>query len=667
MSERQPTLTIALAGQPNVGKSTVFNLLTHQNQYVSNWPGKTCEQKTGICQREGICVSIVDLPGAYSLTANSEEERIARDFLIKCRPDAVIVVVDAASLERSLYLAAELVCLPVPVVVGLNMLDMAGYEGITIEPHVLQAAMGIPVVPMVASKGQGVRDLVAAAAVAARNPQSWTPNRPEVQAGHRQVLDAIETLISDLTPHPYPPDWVALKLLEGDEEITAMMRMQLGAAWEQVHAILAQHDDAFLAVAGGRYEWIGRMVRAAVVRPKPGQVTVTDRIDQAATHPVAGLIILLCALGLLFYLTYAIGAPVQAWLEIYVVQAGAEWARTLLSAWPAWLVGLLSSGVIMGVGTVLTLLPFLLIFFSVLGLLEDVGYMARAAFVMDRFMHRMGLHGKSFLPMFLGFGCNVPAMMGTRIIESPKARLTTILVTPLVPCTARMSVVAFLAPIFFGSRATAVTLGLLALTIVVIAGVGATMHRLFSGGEHTAFIMELPLYHIPSARRIAQGVWQRLVDFLQGAGTIILVVSVVMWALSTYPGGEIETSYLAFVGRWLAPMGRLMGLDWQMMVALLTSFVRKENTLPTLAVLYSGGSSGVNLVETLRSQLSPAAGLAFLAVQILFIPCVATVATIRQETRSWGWTAFSILFLFVLSMSAGIAIFQGAAVLGWGL
>lgn len=667
MNSAASSMTIALAGQPNVGKSTVFNTLTGLGQYVSNWPGKTCEQKTGQYYYEDVCVHVVDLPGTYSLTANSVEERITRDFIINCGPEVVVVVVDAVSLERGLYLVAELLCLPVRLVVGLNRVDQAAQQGIKVEAHVLQAALGVPVIAMTASRGEGVEGLVAAAVQVARDPEAWKPNRPGIQEDHRPVLEALIRLIADRVPESYPPEWVALKLLEGDDEVTEMMRSQLGEGWAGVHTILVQHEDAFLAVAGGRYEWIGRMVRAAVVRPKAGRVTVTDRIDRIATHPIAGLLLLLLILGGVFWMTYIIGSPLQAWLEGHVVQTAATWVRSELTALPAALNGLLAGGLITGVGTVLTLLPILIIFFLVLGVLEDVGYMARAAYVMDRFMHPMGLHGKSFLPIFLGFGCNVPAIMGTRMIEAPKARLITILVAPIVPCTARMSVMALLAPIFFGQEALWVIWGLVALTLLVMAAVGVGLHQFLLGGEQTAFIMELPLYQAPSLRTIAQGVWQRTVDFIKGAGTIILVVSVLLWALSTYPGGTIDSSFLGWFGQGLAPVGKWMGLDWQMMLALLTSFVRKENTIPTLAVLYEAGGESAGLSAALAGRLAPAAGLAFLAVQMLFIPCVATVATIRQESGSWRWTLLSILLLLVISMLVGIGIYQGAVWLGWGM
>lgn len=663
----EPTLTIAIAGQPNVGKSTIFNFLTHKSQYVSNWPGKTCDMTSGVYENNADCVNVVDLPGIYSLTANSDEERITRNFLLHCRPDVVIAVVDAVSLERSLYLVAELVCLPIPVVIALNMLDLADQEGIKIEPHVLEAALGVPVIPVVASRNEGIPKLVETAIHMVEKPSGRVPSRPEIQADHHAVYEAVEKLIRGKTPSSYPSDWVALKLLEGDAEIAEQMKTSLASDWEPVAKLLAEHDDSYLAVASGRYEWIERMVRAAMVRPKAGQLTVTDRIDHIATHPIWGVVLLLAVLGLLFWSTYQVGAPIQSWLETHLVQTGAAWVRTNLTTWPAWLVGLLSGGVITGVGTVLTLLPILIIFFTGLGLLEDCGYMARAAFVMDRFMHKMGLHGNSFMPLFLALGCNVPALMGTRIINSPKARLITILVTTTVPCLARIAVLTYLAPIFFGSNAVWVILGLMVFVVMVIAILGTILNKALLGGEHTSFIMELPLYHIPDWRNIGKGMWQRLADFLQGAGTVILIFSIILWWLTNYPGGGIEHSYMAIAGRWLSPIGSLMGMNWQMMVGLLSTVVRSENVIPTLAVIYGTSRGGGDLASILKGQLSPAAALSFLVFQVIFIPCAATIATVRQETKSWFWTVLDVVVLFLVSLLAGLIIYQGARLLGVGV
>ncbi len=656
-------LTVALAGQPNVGKSTVFNLLTGLSQHVGNWPGKTVEQKTGTYHHDGTTLYLVDLPGTYSLTANSLEEVIARDYIIQQRPDVVVAVLNAASLERNLYLVAELLPLTTRIVVGLNMMDVAADEGMQIESQVLEAALGVPVVPMVAAKNQGVRELMETAIRLARGEIPYHPNVPEIRPDHLEVLQAIQTLVADWVPEPFPSDWVALKLLEGDDEITALMRDRClpDEQWDRVHELLMAHEDAVLAVASGRYEWVGRMIRAAVTQPRGGQITRTERLDRWATHPLWGLAILAAILGLVFWLTFTLGTPLQSVLDTYVMGTLAKAASAWLAAAPTWLSGLVVDGVLAGAGTVLTFLPILVIFFAVLALLEDMGYMARAAYVMDRFMHLMGLHGKSFLPLFLGFGCNVPAVMGARIIDSRRARLLTILLAPLVPCAARMAVIVFLAPIFFGQAATLVAWGLIAASLTLLAGVGVLMNKWVLKGERAAFIMELPLYHRPNARTIAIQVWQNSAEFLKKAGTLILFMSVLVWALSTLPGGDIETSYLASIGKALAPLGALMGLQWEMVVALLTSLVAKENAIATMGILLGAGQDAAGLDVALTGILTPSAALAFLVVQLLFIPCVATLAAIKQETRSWGWTAFSVGLLLVLSLTGGIVAYHLAS------
>jgi len=652
-------LIVALAGQPNVGKSTLFNLLTGLDQHVGNWPGKTVEQKTGTYRSDGLVLHLVDLPGTYSLTANSPEEVIARDYLLRERPDVVVAVVNAASLERNLYLVAELLPLVARLVVAVNMMDVAADQGIVVEPQVLAAALGVPVVPMSAARNEGVHELVETVARLARGEIPCRPSLPEIRQDHRQVLAQLRALIAGSVPEPYPDEWTALKLLEGDAEITALVSEHLSAhVWRQVHRILMAHEDAVLSVAGGRYEWVGRMIRAAVTRPRAGQITLTERVDRWATHPVGGLAVLAGILGLVFWLTFTVGRPLQALLDRALVHTLANWVAAWLSAAPAWTRGLVVNGIIGGAGMVLTFVPILAIFFAVLALLEDVGYMARAAYVMDRFMHLMGLHGKSFLPLFLGFGCNVPAVVGSRIIESRRARLLTILLAPLVPCAARMTVVVFFAPVFFGRAAPLVAWGLIGGSLVVLAATGVILGKWVLRGERAAFIMELPLYHRPNARTIGLQVWHNSAQFLKKAGTLILVMSVVIWALSTLPHGQIDTSYLAAIGRALAPVGALMGLDWKMIVALLSSLVAKETSLVTLGVLFGAAGNPGGLGAALSGSLTPASALAFLVVQMLFIPCVATVAAMRQETGSWKWTAFGAGLLAALSLAGGVIVYQ---------
>ena len=655
---------VALAGQPNMGKSTLFNLLTGLNQHVGNWPGKTVERKEGFFTSGGTRFRLVDLPGTYSLTANSPEEIIAREFILRERPDVVVAVVSAATLERSLYLVSELVSLPVPLIVALNMMDVADRESIHVEAEVLEAASGFPVVPMTATRAEGIRDLLAVLDQAIQGKQIFLPRQPEIRPDHHQVLEKVVQMISTDVPHPYPPDWVALKLLEGDSEITAMMQAILQPdRWQTLHELLRKHDDAMLAVASGRYEWIGQMVRAAVIRPRLGQISLTERLDRWLAHPFLGLVALGGMIGLIFWLTFNIGAPLQDWLSVQVIARLAGLTGEALAGAPTWLSGLIVDGVIGGVGAVLTFLPILVIFFAVLGLLEDVGYMARAAYVMDNFMHVMGLHGKSFLPLFLGFGCNVPAVMGTRVIESWPARLLTILIAPLVPCTARMAVVAFLAPAFFGPYAMLVSWGLVVGSLFILLITGILLNHSIFRGERSAFIMEMPLYHLPNWRTIGMLIWQRSLSFIKRAGTTILAISLVVWALSVLPSGDLQTSYLARLGKILEPVGRLVGLDWRLTVALLTSFVAKENSIATLGVMFITGKN-VSLARTLVSVFPVSTALSFLTISILFIPCAATVAAIRQETGSWRWTFFNIGLMLVISFGCAAVVYWSARMLG---
>jgi ferrous iron transport protein B len=396
------------------------------------------------------------------------------------------------------------------------------------------------------------------------------------------------------------------------------------------------------------------MVRAAVVRPKVGQVGLTSRLDAVLTHPLWGIIALLAVLAGVFALTYSIANPIQAWLDQLLGQAiGGLHAWLHTAGLAPWLVDLVADGLLGGVGMVVTFTPILLIFFATLGILEDTGYMARAAYVTDRSMHMMGLHGKSFMPLLLGFGCNVPAVLGSRIIESRRARLLTILLAPLVPCSAQLAVVTILGAALFGDSAGVIVWSLVAVNLIVLALLGLLLNRFLVEGEPAVFIMELPLYHLPNPRTIGLYVWQNLVAFLQKAGNVILIASLVVWALSYFPAdGDVSQSFLGMLGRAIEPFGRLMGLPWPVLIALLTSFVAKENTIATLGVLYG------NVEAALAAILSPAAALALLVVQMLFVPCVATVAAMKQESGSWKWTLVGVAILLVISFAAGIAVYQ---------
>ena len=663
MSEqtKEKTITVALAGAPNVGKSTVFNLLTGLSQHVGNWPGKTVEQKTGVLRRGNLTMNIVDLPGTYSLTANSAEEQIARDFLIKENPDVVVAVLNAASLERNLYLVAELIELSPRLVIALNMMDVAQQQGMKINAKALAEELNIPAIPIAASKNQGLDELLTTIEREfSQPPGSRELKHIEYGSEIKKTIDHVEQLMDDSISAPYPKHWTAMKLLEGDAQINKMImeRVSTGQSTE-LDAYLRENEAAAVTIAILRYTWVEKMMAVTQEKPPLGRVSLTEKIDRAATHPILGLFILLMVLGLIFGLVYSIGIPIQKFLDVHLIQKGRTLVNTSLPGVPTWVRSLLANGILSGVGTVLTFVPILVFFFAAWAFMEDVGYMARAAFVTDRFMHLLGLHGKSVLPLALGFGCNVPAILGTRIIDSPRSRLMTIIVAPLVPCTGRMAVITLIATAFFGRAAIFVSIGIVIFSLIMLIITGLIMNRFVVGGEDSALLMELPLYHLPNPRIIGLVTWQNTMAFIKRAGTIILIVSLIIWILATVPHGDINTSLLAHIGRLLEPVGRLMGFNWQVMVALLSSFIAKENTIATLGTLIGG--QGTSLTIQLKALLTPASALAFLVVQVLFIPCIATLVAIRHETKTWRWPLFTVAYQLVLSFVMAIIVFKSYA------
>jgi len=657
-------LLVALAGQPKVGKSTIFNILTGLSQHVGNWPGKEVTKKEGIHLTDNTEMHIIDLPGTYSLSAFSEEERVTRDFILQSRPDVIALLINASSLERSLYLLSEMLLLGPPVVVAINMLDLVESAGIFIDMAKLSQSLGIPVVPMIATKNSGIHDLVTKILATADGSEPYHPVIPGVSLDHEEVFCELLDLIHEHAPLDfYPSDWVAIKLMEGDGEISRVVEDRVPSfVWERIKALLIEHEDALRAVVNGRYAWIKTVTEKAVFRKRMEEVLLTDRIDHVLTRPVWGIPILLGVFALIFLLTYTVGFPMQKFMEETVGLLGRSLEPLFLST-PPWLKGIVLDALIGGAGSVLTFLPILIIFFAVLGLLEDVGYMARAAFVMYRFMHLIGLHGKSFIPLCLGFGCNVPAIMGARFLESRRARLLTLLLIPFVPCTSRLAVLTFMTAALFGQGATLVSWSLLTLNILVLGLVGMTVSTLFLKEEPTPFIMDLPLYHKPNLRIIGMVIWSRSLSFLKNAGTIIVIVSVVVWLFSYLPDGRVETSLLARGGRLLEPLGVPLGLDWKMLTALLTSILAKENAIATLGVLYGVGDAG--LINMLPSVVSSASGLSFLVILMLFVPCAATVAVMKQEMKDdRRWFYLSLLLTLVISYLSGMAAYRLALWLG---
>ncbi len=652
----EESIFVALAGQPNVGKSTIFNLLTGLSQHTGNWPGKTVEIKEGTYTTDGIEIKLVDLPGTYSLSAFSEEERVTRDFIIHERPDIIALIVNASALERSLYLLTELLLLNIPVIVGVNMLDVGEAQGKRIDVDALRKSLGLPVIEMVASKNKGIRELISEIIHLSKDSSGYHPKMPRVSSDHQDIYTHLEELLEQHVPMPYTKEWIAIKLMEGDTEVTdAMKGIIPDNVWKEIQSLLIKHEDALRAVLGGRYDWIEETTRAVVSRFKRGQVLMTDRIDHILTRPVSGIPILLGILALVFLLTFVVGSPLQNLLEMVMNSLG-NWVNKALSSEPWWVRGILVNGIIGGVGSVLTFIPILMLFFFSMTFLENIGYMARAAFVMDRFMHIIGLHGKSFIPMCLGFGCNVPSVIGTRILESNRARFLTIFLIPFVPCTGRLAVLTFVTAAIFAHQALFFSWALVALNIIMLGVAGIVISKYFFRDEPVPFIMELPLYHKPDFKTIWLIIWSRTFAFIKKAGTVIFIFSIVLWIMSNVPGGNIEESMLAKIGRILEPIGKPIGLDWKLMIALFSSIIAKENSVATLGVIYNAGDQG--LMTVLSQTVNHPSALSFLIILMLFIPCAPTMTVMKQEMGGVKWSLMSFLLMLIMSYGTAAIVYR---------
>lgn len=668
---RHEEIVIALAGNPNSGKTTVFNELTGSRQHVGNWPGVTVERKEGFARRDGARFRVVDLPGIYSLAPYSQEETIARDFLLDNKVNVIVNIVDAGNLERNLYLTIQLLELGIPTVIALNMVDMAQSLGQWIDVKRFASLLGAQVVPTVGNKGEGMDDILdaalAAAACAECEPPRSARHSPEVEF----ELAALEERIR-LKENPQrhvPLRWLLVKSLEGDREAKerlAQCAENAPRALEDVertrhHLESGFGDDMAAVIADGRYGFIGGLLREVVTHtPTADRISITDKIDSVLLNRVLGLPIFLALMWLTFELTFDVGGIFVGLME-KVVSALSVWAASALPPGP--LSSLIEKGVIGGVGGVVVFLPNIAIMFVIISFLEDSGYMARAAFLMDRSMHLLGLHGKSFIPLLMGFGCNVPAVMATRTLESREDRILTILINPLMSCTARLPIYVLFASIFFSRHGALVIFSIYALGIVLAVVIAKIFRRIFFPKAASPFVMELPPYRPPTAKGTVIHVWERASLFLSKAGTVILAASVVIWALGSLPWGvqfASEGSLVGRLGRLLEPFSQPLGMDWRAAVALFFGIGAKEIVVSTLGVLYGIGGGG------LAAAFSPLTAYVFMVVSLIYVPCIATIAAIRRETGSWCWTLFAVGYTLVLAYAVGFVVFRLGSVMGFG-
>lgn len=684
-------ITIALAGNPNSGKTTLFNAITGARQHVGNYPGVTVEKKEGRRRFGEWDLRVVDLPGTYSLTTYSVEEVIARNVILEERPDVVVDVVDASNLERNLYLAVQLLELGVRVVLAFNMSDVARQRGMEFDLELLSRFLGAPIVPTVGSRGEGVEALLDTAVRTARSERR--PGPLEIHYGEdlERAIAAVQMALerARATPPGAPARWIAIKLLENDAEVMRQViasEVRAVVQAEQARIEKAVGDSVEMAIADRRYGFIAGACHQAVRLTAEVRRSRSERIDEIVIHRLWGLPIFLGLMYLVFWLTFTVGGPPMQWIE-----AGFQRLADFVGGWwpqgsDSALRSLIVNGVIHGVGAVIVFLPNILLLFLAIAILEDTGYMARAAFLMDRLMRGIGLHGKSFIPMLTGFGCTIPAVMATRTLDNRRDRLTTMLVLPLISCGARLPIYTLIIPAFFPERWRAPMLWIIYLIGIGLAIAAAKVLRatVFQG-ESVPLVMELPPYRLPTWKGICLHMWERGWLYLKKAGTIILSLSVILWALTSFPRTRVENPDLSLeerqavelagtfagrIGRALEPALRPLGFDWRIGTAMIGAFAAKEVFVAQLGIVFSVGEADEEsepLRQKLREAYSPLTAFCIMLYMLIAMPCVATFAVVGRESGSWKWAVFQSAGLTLLAYVLTLLVYQTGRALGIGI
>lgn len=670
-------MKLALVGNPNCGKTTLFNALTGSNQYVGNWPGVTVEKKEGKASVDGKDVTVVDLPGIYSLSPYSMEEIVARDFIVGERPDAIINIIDATNIERNLYLTAQLLELERPMVIALNFMDEARRHGDQIDVERLSQSLGVPVIPITARTGENVDKLLETAHRQMHVGVTMEPDDLYDDYTH-EIHHRVGELIHDAAyAAGLPAHWASIKLIEGDDLVAKALELS-PADTAALDAIVSEYEGAYdlgdreTLVADSRYQFIQMVAADAVKKGRtPGSLSTSDKIDSIVTHKYLAIPIFLLMMLAMFSFTFGPGQIVADGVDTLINAHFAEWVRALLVAagTAPWVESLLVDGIITGVGGVLVFLPQIAILFFFLSFLEDSGYMARAAFIMDRVLRRFGLSGKAFIPMLMGFGCTVPAVMGARTMENEKDRRMTIMLVPFMSCSARLPVYGLLTAAFFPRHGGLVVFSLYLLGLLFAIGSGLLLKNTLFQGEPAAFVLELPPYRLPTLKNIGLHVWEKVRGFLVKAGTLILSMSILLWFLQSFgwSGGlvmveDASRSFLGLVGGAIAPLLRPLGFGtWQAAVALLTGLIAKEMVVSSMSLFYgfSVTASGATVAAALAGTFAtPVAAYAFLVFVLLYVPCVAAVATIYREMNSLKWTLVSIAWQLGAAYLGALAVYQ---------
>jgi ferrous iron transport protein B len=670
-------IKIALAGNPNSGKTTIFNELTGARQHVGNWPGVTVEKKTGSTFYDNRSLQVVDLPGTYSLGAYSEDEIVARDFLTSGDYDLVLNIINSGNLERNLYFTVQLLEMGVDLIAVLNMADEAEKKGIKIDHDSLSKMLGVPVVETVASKGEGVENLL----------EETVKNRNlEEEALKINYGFEIEDLISQIISHLEESNinssvnkrWLAVKLIERDPEAVKLLEKEVSNKnAKKIKSLIAKTElkadlDFDSIIIDKKYEFINQVVQKSVTRPAPDEEpeNISDKIDAVVTNKYLGIPIFMAVMWTIFQLTFTLGDPLIAYIEMFFEFSGA-WIGSLLTGlgFSSLIVSFISDGIIGGVGSVLVFIPNIFLLFLAIAVLEDTGYMSRAAYVMDKVMSKLGLHGKSFIPMIIGFGCNVPGVMATRTLDSKRDRIISILINPLMSCSARLPVYVVFAGALFPNHGGLVVFSLYLMGILLAVTMAGVFNKFLIKGEKSHFVMELPPYRLPTFKGVVIHMWEKVGAFIKKAGTIIFSVAVLIWVMANLPVGVEYASAESLIGRFgqlTAPIFAPLGFgNWQAASSLVFGILAKEVVVSTLGVVYAAGEGGLRSV--LAANFSPLAAYSFLTMVLIYTPCAATLGAIKAETQSWKWPIISAVYLFVLAWIVSFIIYQGGLLLGIGV
>ena len=691
-SSNERVINVALVGNPNSGKTSLFNQASGAHERTGNYSGVTIDARETTIHHKGYRINLTDLPGTYSVTEYTPEELFVRTRLLEGRPDIVINVVDASNLERNLYLTTQLIEMNVRVIIALNMYDELQKSGAKLKYDDLGAMLGIPVVPTVAVRGRGIFELLNRVVEVYRGENPFArPVRISYGSSVEPSLEALqgEIINNGGAPGGFPDRYLAIKLLEGDRTVTAMLEGKPGcqllpamAQAERNRLAKAFGDEVDSVMADARYGFIAGALAETMTPGKDAKATTGRDPDYLLTHRIWGYPIFLAFLFIMFQTTFVVGSYPMDWIESGVSRLGTL-AGTLIPAGSFH--DLVVDGVIAGVGGVIVFLPNILILFFFISLMEDTGYMARVSFIMDKLMHRIGLHGKSFIPLLMGFGCNVPAIMATRTLENRKDRIMTMLIAPFMSCSARLPVYVLIISAFFQKRQGLVLFSVYLTGIVLAISVALLLKKTIFAGKDVPFVMELPPYRIPSMRNTVRHMWFNAKQYLHKMGSIILVASVIIWALSYYPRLEqgnrmerLEHSWIGRAGHFIEPAVKPLGFDWKLGVSIVTGLAAKEVVVSTMGVLYHGDEAGeggtTGLGEQLREQehtsgslagqkvFTPFVAVAFMLFVLIYFPCVAVIAAIKKESAT-KWALFSIFYTTALAWIVAFIVNQAGRLL----